>query len=330
VLPIHHRRGACRSGGAGLKGVSPLALFVYNRPDHARKTIDALAQNELAKETELYIFSDAPKNEGAADKVDAVRALVRPMTGGSAFKKVHVIEAPKNKGLADSIISGVTRAMEEHGRCIVLEDDLVTAPDFLVFMNACLERYEREPVIGQATAYTVPIQIPADYDHSVYLMPRTCSLGWCTWADRWARADWEVKDLEEFKRDRIARRAFDKCGADRYDRLRRQVERGANSWSIRFGYSQFRQGFQTVYPTVCRLMNIGADGSGVHLNDTRLVGSISDKPTPFTLDLPAPDDRIIRQVAARYAGGLSTQIARMLRNNGFDRLEAALRKLAPR
>lgn len=313
-----------------MKGASPLALFVYNRPDHARKTIEALARNELGRDTELYIFSDAARNEAAAAKVQAVRDLVRPMVDSSPFKRVHVVEAPTNKGLADSIITGVTKVMEEHGRCIVLEDDLVTAPDFLVFLNACLERYEREPVIGQATAYTVPVQIPAGYDHSVYLMPRTCSLGWCTWADRWEKSDWEVKDLEAFKRDRAARRAFDRCGADRFDRLRRQVERGANSWSIRFGYSQFRQGYQTVYPTVCRLVNIGADGSGVHLNDTRLVGSVSDKPTPFTLDLPAPDDRIIRQVAAHYAGGFTTQIGRMLRNNGFDRLEAALRKLAAR
>ena len=307
---------------------SPVALFVYNRPDHARRTIDALGQNELASETTLYIFSDGAKSETAAPKVQEVREMVRGVKG--PFKTVKVIEAEKNRGLADSIINGVARVMEDAGRCIVLEDDLVTAPDFLVFLNACLDRYEDEPTVGQATAYTVPITVPTDYKDSVYLIPRTCSLGWATWRDRWANVDWDVTDMEAFRQDRNARRAFDASGTDRFDRLRRQVERGANSWSIRFGYSQFRQGYNTVCPVDCRVKNIGADGSGVHLNSLDLVGSAADHPIPFSLTLPKPDDRIIRQVAAHYAGRFSTRVARLLRNNGFDKLESALRRMAHR
>ena len=61
------------------------------------------------------------------------------------LKRVHIIEREKNYGLARSIIDGVTTQVNAYGRTIVLEDDLVTAPYFLQFMNSALEMYKDEP-----------------------------------------------------------------------------------------------------------------------------------------------------------------------------------------
>ena len=57
------RKGADMNGK---REAAPVILFTYNRPDHTKRTIEALAANELAEETELYVFSDAAKKE--ADK----------------------------------------------------------------------------------------------------------------------------------------------------------------------------------------------------------------------------------------------------------------------
>jgi GT2 family glycosyltransferase len=118
-----------------MKKQAPIALFVYNRPWHTRQTVEALKKNELASESELFIYSDAPKNGKAKEKVKEVREYIKTIDG---FKKVTIIERENNWGLADSIIDGVTKIVNEYGKIIVLEDDLVTSPYFLKFMNEAL------------------------------------------------------------------------------------------------------------------------------------------------------------------------------------------------
>ena len=78
-----------------------------------------------------------------------MRSFIHSVNG---FKKVHIIEREKNYGLARSIIDGVTTQVNAYGRTIVLEDDLVTAPYFLQFMNSALEMYKDEPRIGHIQA----------------------------------------------------------------------------------------------------------------------------------------------------------------------------------
>ena len=46
---------------------APVVLIAFNRPEHTKKAISALAQNIGAKDTELYCFIDGARN---ADEVD--------------------------------------------------------------------------------------------------------------------------------------------------------------------------------------------------------------------------------------------------------------------
>jgi GT2 family glycosyltransferase len=106
---------------------APILLFVYNRPEHVRRNIQALLKNELAAESELFIYSDAAKDETSQAAVKEVRAFIRSIQG---FKKITITERAENWGLARSIIDGVTTQINRYGRVIVLEDDLVVAPHF--------------------------------------------------------------------------------------------------------------------------------------------------------------------------------------------------------
>lgn len=308
-----------------------IVLFVYNRPEHTRQTVEALARNLLAKESELWIFSDAAKDLDSADRVAAVRAYVNSLAARNWFSNVHVLEAEQNRGLAKSVITGVTQVIDMFGSAIVMEDDLVTAPDFLTFMNACLEFYRDNDKIGSISGYSAPVKIPEDYKDSVYIISRSCSYGWATWADRWQQVDWDVSDFKEFKKDIKARNRFDECGSDRYNRLRRQIESNINSWSVRFGYWQFRHGANTVYPVVSRVRNIGTDGSGVHDSTGAIYNNvIPDSPVPFILSIPEPDKRIIRQTKKIYSGSSISCISRFLRNNGFEPIDTLCRKMLKR
>jgi len=136
--------------------LAPIVLFVYNRPEHTRRTVKALQKNKLAIESELIIYSDAHTNISVKEGTDEVRGYIKNIDG---FKKVTIIERDKNWGLAASIIDGVTKIINKYGRVIVLEDDLVTSPYFLNFMNNALVFYENEDKVWHISGWNYPIDI---------------------------------------------------------------------------------------------------------------------------------------------------------------------------
>ncbi len=163
--------------------LAPIVLFVYNRPDLTKETLSALKKNTLASESELFIFSDGSKSEKDFDKVNEVRKLIKNING---FKSVRVFENKENKGLANSIIFGVTKIINKYGKIIVLEDDLITSKYFLKFMNEGLNFYKNNKKIGSITGYNKPSHFMKfkNYDKDLYLSSRFSSWGWATWKDR--------------------------------------------------------------------------------------------------------------------------------------------------
>ena len=146
---------------------APIILFVYNRPEHTKRTIESLSKNSLAKESVLYIFSDAAKNDDAQLQVNTVRRYIASLTDLNYFSTVIIETAKKNNGLANSIIMGVTSIMKKHGRAIVLEDDLLCSSDFLDFSNQSLNFYENDKTIGSISGYSPLKTLPEHYKEDV-------------------------------------------------------------------------------------------------------------------------------------------------------------------
>lgn len=243
---------------------APIVLFVYNRPLHTRRTIEALLQNDLAAESDLFIFSDAPKRAETEDAVRQVRGTINLVKG---FRSIRIVERDKNWGLANSVIDGVTTVMNQSGCVIVLEDDLVTSPHFLKYMNEALHHYEKDAKAFSIGAYNFPertMSIPSDYSWDTYASYRCCSWGWGTWADRWKRIDWGVRDYPTFMQDRVAQKSFNRGGPDMTRMLTMQQERKIDSWAIRFCYAHHVNRMHCIYPTKTLVMNIGLDHSGTH------------------------------------------------------------------
>ena len=159
---------------------APIVLFVYNRPWHTKQTIDALKNNYLANESELYIYSDAPKHSQDISSVQEVRNYIKSING---FKNIKIIYRKRNYGLADSIIDGVTEIVNKYGKIIVLEDDIVTSPHFLQFINDALIYYEEVNEVWHISGWNYPIQ-PINL-HDTFLWRVMNCWGWATWANRW-------------------------------------------------------------------------------------------------------------------------------------------------
>jgi len=244
---------------------APIALFVYNRLSHLHETLNSLITNELSSKSDLFIYSDGPKNSGDLIKVKSVRKYLKTISG---FKTIQIIEKKINNGLANSVINGVSEVLKKYPTVIVVEDDLQVSVDFLAFMNAALDFYSPNPEIFSISGYNFPINIPTDYHADVYLSYRASSWGWATWRDRWNKADWDVQDYQEFKKDRSAQRQFNRGGEDLTPMLHKQIKGIIDSWAIRWAYSHFRNDARCIFPIKSRVKNIGTDSSGTHSGNT--------------------------------------------------------------
>jgi hypothetical protein len=247
-----------------MTSLAPIVLFVYNRPWHTQQTIKALQKNELADDSEIFIYSDAPKNESALKKVTEVREYIKTITG---FKTITIIERESNWGLAASIIEGVTQIINQYGKIIVLEDDLITSPYFLQFMNQSLETFKDRDDIFSITGFSFSSQFmkfSKDYNEDIYLNIRPMSWSWASWADRWDGIDWDVKDFNSFIKNDAKIKKFNTGGTDLTDMLQAQIAGKVNSWYVRWSYHAILRNLLTIYPKVSFVNNLGHDNSGVH------------------------------------------------------------------
>jgi len=246
--------------------ISPIVLFVYNRLWHTKQTIEALKKNELANESELFIYSDAPKNEDDQKQVENVREYLKTIDG---FKKITIIERKENFGLAKSIISGVTEIVNKYGKIIVLEDDLVTSPHFLKFMNEALEFYSNKTKVWHISGWNYPIEYNKNID--TFLWRVMNCWGWGTWADRWKFFEKNINKLiKTFSKEDIKR-----FNVDGYENFWNQVienkEGKINTWAIFWYATIFKNNGLCLNPIYSFVKNIGLDGSGTHCNNFKLM-----------------------------------------------------------
>ncbi len=235
-----------------MKTLAPIALFCYKRLDTLKQSIEALKLNQLAAESELFIFSDGPKKEGDEPIIIEIRNYLKTITG---FRKLHVIEAVKNKGLATSVITGVSDIINKYDRIIVLEDDLLTSSNFLVYMNEGLDFFESTQKIFSVCGFSIPIK--GQKENAIYFTKRSDSCGWGTWKNRWNIIDWDVTDYPALMKNRSARHAFNRMGSDMTGLLTKQKTGKINSWAIRWCYHQFKHDLYSVHPVVSKIINIG-------------------------------------------------------------------------
>lgn len=237
--------------------LAPITLFVYNRPWHTRKTIEALQKNELADQSDLIIYSDAPKNDQAWTSVQEVRDYIKTVDG---FKSVKIIERDKNWGLATNIIDGVTEVVNQYGKIIVMEDDLVTSPFFLKFMNDALLAYELNQEVGCIHGYIYPIKsLQSDF----FIKGADC-WGWATWSRAWQVFEPDgIKLLSIVESSEHVKDTFNlKCGYIMM--LKDQIAGINNSWAVRWYFSCLVRDMYCLYPAVSYVNNIGMDNSGTH------------------------------------------------------------------
>jgi hypothetical protein len=214
-----------------------------------------------------------------------VRHLVKDVHG---FKAVKVIERKQNMGLADSIISGVTQLVNEYGKVIVFEDDLLSSAYTLQYFNDALKRYANEEKVMHIGAYMYNLK--GNKLPETFFYRAASSWGWATWARAWKDFEPDIdKLIPQFDKEKINRFSID--GTMNFWKQVQEFKAGKNnSWAIRWYASVFLKGGLTLNPSKSFINNIGNDGSGVHSNPESMYQvKIAQKPVKHFPDEIAED-----------------------------------------
>lgn len=307
--------------------MSPICLFVYKRHDTTKLMLESLRACPECSESDLYVFMDEARNDAEAKDVEKVRALFDDIQG---FKTVHPFPARMNKGMANSVIDGVTKVLSENEDVIVLEDDIVVSPDFLTFMNAALKAYRDRNDIWSISGYTPKLaELDRRDPQGVFLVPRAQCWGWATWRDRWELVDWKVSDYKKLEKNRKARQHFDLGGNDLFRTLEMEHKERIESWAVRWAYAASKNNMLTVNPIQSKTQNIGLKSSKSHVgwHDERHNVDLHGNQTIIDPDVKT-DKALMAAFKKHHDLGIISRIGYFMRlhNLGYDFVKRLLHR----
>lgn len=218
-----------------------------------------MLDNPECENSDLFIFIDGPRNTEEKVKTDSVKNVAESVSG---FKNISINVSNKNKGLGQSIISGVSEIINKYGYAIILEDDLILQPNFMAFIIEGLEKYKNDKQVFSICGYTNKVKCPKDYAFDAYFCTRSSSWGWATWKDRWDSIDWELSEWDKYL---AYKNNFNRWGGSDSFGMLEGWKNGVNkSWAIRFCFSQFLQNKLSLFPVKSLVQNDGFDGYGTN------------------------------------------------------------------
>lgn len=305
--------------------LAPIVLFVYNRPLHTLKTLEALSKNEFANESLLFIYCDGPKSKASDEEIKKIKEVRELVKRENWCKEVKIIEAENNKGLANSIINGVTEIVGKYGKIIVLEDDLETSPGFLKFMNQALMVYEAEPEVMHISGYMFPVKrkLPPTFFYN------TCSCwGWGTWKRAWDKLQTDPLELyEQLKGKGLLSKFTIEGTADFEEQLMLNIQKKKYTWAVKWYASLLLNGGYSLHPYPSLVNNVGHDSSGENCGVNNIFHWEKLATNITVSKIPITESKEARKEMAKFYKGKSKGFVNVLKDAMPSTLKLALKKI---
>lgn len=292
---------------------APIVMFVYNRPEHVKQVIDNLKKCDLAIDSDLYIYSDAAKTDNQIEKVNEVRKLCEQIKG---FNSVTLIKQDNNFGLAKNIIEGVTSIINQYGKIIVLEDDLLVSQQFLLYMNKCLDNYTDDKTIWHISAWNYPIE--ASGLPEVFPIRVMNCWGWATWKDRWQHFEKNPEKLmHQFNKKMIYDFDMNDSGSF-WSQVVANHQNKINTWAIFWYATIFLHHGLCINPRYSLITNIGHDGSGTHQSTAQQTYTTALQESKIDLDnivinQPLKENQLAFNLIAQFYQDLKPSLYKRLK-----------------
>jgi hypothetical protein len=282
-----------------MNNLAPIIVFCYNRPWHLEQTLDALSRNELVDQSTLYIYCDGPKDGASEEQRQTINEVRQVARKRQWCKEVYVVEREENVGLMNNIVGAVTEIVNQYGRVITMEDDIITSKGYLRFMNEALELYKDDEQVMHISGYMWPHKhrLP---DTFFYELPYPGG-GWATWQRAWQHYMDDTKSLYDYWCTRWDE--FNKFG-DNY--LQKQLEANYHgkmkTWFIKWHAVMLQRGALTLYPGQSLTNNIGFDDQATNCYTTDKFDVVPVDYVPVTRQTIKENKRAAREIYAFYQG----------------------------
>jgi GR25 family glycosyltransferase involved in LPS biosynthesis len=269
--------------------LAPITLFVYNRPQFTLRTLESILENDLARESELFIYADGPKSNANPSQLAAIDEVRRIIRSKKWCKNVTIIESALNKGLAPSIIYGVTETVNLHQKVIVIEDDVVVSEYFLRFMNEGLEKYKNVNNVFSLGSWNYYYNEAAS---DTYFIRLPDTIAWASWKRAWDHFEPDTQKIYNQLTERGLLNEFNLGGRFPYENmLKHQLEGKVNSWAIRWTATAFLNNSLTLYPSRSLSKHIGFGADSTHVKTADYNEDLVLADTPIQLnDIPLVND----------------------------------------
>ncbi|MBE5969036.1 MAG: glycosyltransferase family 2 protein [Lachnospiraceae bacterium] len=240
---------------------APVAVFAYNRKNEIVRIMDALKNNTGAKETEVYVFSNAPVEgkEGDKEIVEEIRAELEKYK--DSFKDYHLVKREINEGPNGNMVPGIDEVIRKHGRVIVLEDDILTAKGFLTFMNQALDEYEDDKEVFSICGYN-PVKDDPKVGKDSFSYDAFRSWGYGLWLDRWESFSMDEKTVDKIDLKKVHVEGLMYASTIQYDILLPENP-GVRYIDYRLACKEMALNKTTIYSVKSLCDNIGMEGTGV-------------------------------------------------------------------
>lgn len=315
---------------ASFSSLSPVVLFVFDRPNHTEQTLKALSRNDLIEQTELFIYADGPKTDSTNEQIKNIESVREVIRKQKWSKEVHVIESPDNKGLAGSIVSGVTEIINKYGRIIVIEDDIITSAGFLRFMNDALEFYADEDKVMHISGYMYPHKekLPETF---FYQVPYPGG-GWATWKRAWDKYIDDTDYLYNYFNSAKGWWQFNKFGGDYLQRqLKMNLSGELKTWFIKWHATLLINRGLTLYPGQSLTHNIGFDNSGSNCPPMTKFDIINPAEIVKIKEIPIKESRKARIIIRQFYQGnftvksfIYSLLTRIIKKEGIQKIKRSL------
>lgn len=244
-----------------MKSGIPIAVFAYNRLEPLQKTLSVLEQAHGYPGGPVVIYCDGPKPNDPKDQEEVDKLQDWLEEWAKRRSHVQLMFSDVNRGLRQSITSGVADQLADNEAVIVLEDDIIVSRSFLDYMHWSLHTYSRHERVAQISGYFVPHRrrLP---DLGFLTVP--ACWGWGTWRRAWELYNDDAKALHQsFHQDQLKEFNIDGTYAY-YESLSENAAGRQNTWMVRWYASIFPMRMLTLYPKKSMTRNIGFLYSGTN------------------------------------------------------------------
>lgn len=287
----------------------PVLITVYNRFKHVKQCIESLQKNDLAKQTDLYVASDAAYRDDDIELIEKIRTYLKDVSG---FNKVHVISPKENLGNVKSTVNAKKIIFSRHDSLILMEDDIQVSSTFLEYMNSAMNKYKGSPEVFSVTGYQHPYKLPKSYPYDAFFMPALHAWGVGMYREKEnAFLDEYFFKPEEFiKKNSDKIEGFKKLTYEGYRILMRDINGELIAGDVRRGFYQYCRNMVSLIPARSLTKSNGHDGSGKNCPyDYALQNqSIDNQKRSCRFPEKVEIDPLILKIRARYFGNFMKKV----------------------